>query len=130
MLYNPSQMHGLNSKNQKVSKCCKIFKVCLTILGHYAFKGWILDLSNHVLKIQMNQLLMQAVYVWEASFTFIYLFIYFATQYDQNLIYRPNWVPLLVVMNKNVQSSSVILVFLMEICFLTFPLSPPQSILG
>ena len=21
------------------SKCCKIFKVCLTILGHYALKG-------------------------------------------------------------------------------------------
>ena len=21
------------------SKCCKIFKVCLTILGHYAIKG-------------------------------------------------------------------------------------------
>ena len=23
------------------SKCCRIFKVCLTILGHYALKGWI-----------------------------------------------------------------------------------------
>ena len=24
---------------KKVSKCCKIFKACLTILGHYALKG-------------------------------------------------------------------------------------------
>ena len=29
----------LNPLMHNVPKCCKIFKVCLTILGHYVFKG-------------------------------------------------------------------------------------------
>ena len=28
-----------NVANGSDNKCCKIFKVCLTILGHYALKG-------------------------------------------------------------------------------------------
>ena len=26
--------------------CCKIFKVCQTILGHYALKGWVGTLTT------------------------------------------------------------------------------------
>ena len=38
----------------------------------------------------------------------------FATQYDQNLIYLPNWILLAIAMKANVQSSTI-LVFLLEI---------------
>ena len=38
-------MHDLpnwsDTLKKSCSKCCNIFKVCLTILGHYALKGYV-----------------------------------------------------------------------------------------
>ena len=37
MVSNPAKHHKyVNPLMHNVQKCCKIFKVCLTILGHYA----------------------------------------------------------------------------------------------
>ena len=40
MVSNPAKHHKyVNPLMNNVQKCCKTFKVCMTILGYYALKG-------------------------------------------------------------------------------------------
>ena len=39
LMHNVSKWSDTLYKSAKSAKCCKIFKVCLTILRHYALKG-------------------------------------------------------------------------------------------
>ena len=48
-IFNPL-MHNVpkwsDTLQKSCSKCCKIFRVYLTILGHYALKGWLTIVSD------------------------------------------------------------------------------------